>query len=350
MTRASTISEWTASHAGARTQDLLSRLTNDRVVLVIGAPRSGTTWLAKIFDSHPDVIYRHEPDDGLPIEHPALAGGRATIARLIGTNTLRMVGKRPLFAKRFRRAPTGVLRAALIHGVHLMSRLGPIGQWIQGVRIPDLLDADFPDLRLVMKSVRARGFARLVTRVLPGARVVFIVRHPCGQIASIMRGTSLGKFASDHPLDDDLAADLAERRGETRAWDKLPFVEQLAWNWAAVTEEVLRELDGYDAMRIVRYEDLCASPRDEARSLLDFAGLPWDAQTDTFVARSTRANRPDRYYEVFQNSLEVPFRWRSTLPLRDQECILAIVERAGLSYLLKNTQERHDTTICAGTV
>jgi LPS sulfotransferase NodH len=28
-------------------------------ILILGAPRSGTTWLAKIIDSHPDVLYRH---------------------------------------------------------------------------------------------------------------------------------------------------------------------------------------------------------------------------------------------------------------------------------------------------
>ena len=33
-----------------------------RILLLLGAPRSGTTWLGKIFDSHPDVLYRHEPD------------------------------------------------------------------------------------------------------------------------------------------------------------------------------------------------------------------------------------------------------------------------------------------------
>jgi Sulfotransferase family len=32
------------------------------LILVLGAPRSGTTWLGKIFDSHPDVLYRHEPE------------------------------------------------------------------------------------------------------------------------------------------------------------------------------------------------------------------------------------------------------------------------------------------------
>lgn len=33
-----------------------------RKLVVLGSPRSGTTWLGKIFDSHPDVLYLHEPD------------------------------------------------------------------------------------------------------------------------------------------------------------------------------------------------------------------------------------------------------------------------------------------------
>jgi hypothetical protein len=31
-------------------------------ILLLGSPRSGTTWLGKILDSHPDVFYLHEPD------------------------------------------------------------------------------------------------------------------------------------------------------------------------------------------------------------------------------------------------------------------------------------------------
>lgn len=31
-------------------------------ILVAGLARSGTTWLAKILDSHPATLYRHEPD------------------------------------------------------------------------------------------------------------------------------------------------------------------------------------------------------------------------------------------------------------------------------------------------
>ena len=34
-------------------------------VMLVGSPRSGTTWMAKIIDSHPQVLYRHEPDSTL---------------------------------------------------------------------------------------------------------------------------------------------------------------------------------------------------------------------------------------------------------------------------------------------
>jgi hypothetical protein len=47
-----------------------SRLVARRlpIFLVFGLPRSRTTWLGKIFDSQPDTLYRHEPNN-----HPRLA-------------------------------------------------------------------------------------------------------------------------------------------------------------------------------------------------------------------------------------------------------------------------------------
>ena len=32
------------------------------IILLFGMPRSGTTWIGKIFDSHMRTLYRHEPD------------------------------------------------------------------------------------------------------------------------------------------------------------------------------------------------------------------------------------------------------------------------------------------------
>src|SRR5262245_981732 len=75
-------------------------------------PRSGTTWLGKILDSHPQTLYRHEPDtwrriDAVPLfATPAGSGDlcpvlRDFLASLPGMLADRVCGKRPLFPKRY---------------------------------------------------------------------------------------------------------------------------------------------------------------------------------------------------------------------------------------------------------
>lgn len=34
----------------------------NKTIFILGVPRSGTSWIGKMFDAHPDVLYRHEPD------------------------------------------------------------------------------------------------------------------------------------------------------------------------------------------------------------------------------------------------------------------------------------------------
>src|ERR1700757_2925244 len=70
-------------------------------ILILGSPRSGTSWLAKIVDSHPDVLFRHEPDEA--------SGTRANpTAQLLAwaqPTGLRVVAKRPWFQKSWRPWP-----------------------------------------------------------------------------------------------------------------------------------------------------------------------------------------------------------------------------------------------------
>ena len=81
-----------------------------RTILLFGMPRSGTTWLGKVFDSHPRTLYRHEPDsfgtlDAMPL-FPELADAgqyqaliRDFVAALPATRSARVTGKLPLFPK-----------------------------------------------------------------------------------------------------------------------------------------------------------------------------------------------------------------------------------------------------------
>src|SRR6185312_9542294 len=109
------------------------------VILVLGSPRSGTTWLAKILDSHPDVIYRHEPDEYLP----PVPGkdSRAQIQAWIDARELRVATKKPFFQKSWQSPPLAMLRqtlAATLTGVSRLPIGGPVlAPALARVRVPD---------------------------------------------------------------------------------------------------------------------------------------------------------------------------------------------------------------------
>jgi hypothetical protein len=169
------------------------------IVFILGAPRSGTTWLAAIFDSHKDILYRHEPDialRGRSIPYPC---ARTAIARFRGdarNYLLRLAGlclrntvRRPLlFRKRYRSA----LDTAIRLGRYCLLWLIAHGwQAADTFEIADRIGRGTSP-RLLIKSVSACGRAGLYAAALPEARLILIVRNPFGQVASMLRGTALG--------------------------------------------------------------------------------------------------------------------------------------------------------------
>src|SRR5438876_408852 len=96
------------------------------MIFIFSSPRSGSTWIAKAFDSHPDTLYLHEPDivdrgdDLLPFWFEGQALGyedRASqyLARLAANRSLRTVGPRPFFAKAYRPEFARGIRTGLIY-------------------------------------------------------------------------------------------------------------------------------------------------------------------------------------------------------------------------------------------
>ena len=82
----------------------------NKLTLLFGMPRSETTWLGKIFDSHPGTLYRHEPDNSAlrehvplyanPVEWPNYVSAcREFIASLPALNSSRVAASLPVQAR-----------------------------------------------------------------------------------------------------------------------------------------------------------------------------------------------------------------------------------------------------------
>jgi hypothetical protein len=296
-----------------------------RSILIVGAPRSGTTWLAKIFDSHPDVLYRHEPDEVVPASgsiEPDLAGW-------VRQHDARTAGKRPLFRKSWQRAPAWLLRSSLAYAGAAAERIG-----LPGWPIPDVGNPD--RARVVIKSVRLSSGIGAFARTYPSGRAVLILRHPCGQVASVMRGARDARFTlaepgTDMPYNEAEAAQFAARHGvNTPAFQRLPDAAKYAWSWRTFNETAWAAVSGQSNVRVVVFETLCARPAAEAQAILAFAGLTWHGQTQAFLAHSTSYGGAAGYYAVVRNSITVAERWRTAMAAEDQDAVRAVVQASPL--------------------
>jgi hypothetical protein len=311
-----------------------SPLQVEDMILILGLPRSGTTWLASIFDSHENVIYRHEPDivdRGPEIPGPCAreqisfyrAAARDYLRRLAGFTYLRCAGRGRLFRKTYRSAAASLARQAQLGALRALALVWP---GAARARVADFLRGG-SSAQVVIKSVSGCGTAGLFAAALPRARIVLVIRSPFGQIASVLRGTTLGKLDGAASVTGLWTWPEAVAYGLTRErLVAMPLAEQLAWHWVVQTEKALDDLDGRDGVKIVCYETLCAHPMQQAGAILDFAGLAMGEQTRRFVRASTDGPGSRGYYAVRKNPAETPLRWRQELSAEDQARIAAIVE------------------------
>jgi hypothetical protein len=329
--------------APVETAPAIGGVAAERVVMLFGLPRSGTTWLAKVFDSHPDVLYRHEPDTvwrgkHLPVWPPAapppalLAETRAYLERLLTTRTLKTMGSRPLFPKAYRGAVAERLRGALIEGLRVVEHLG--GRRLAGgVPIPDwVAAAAWGRITLAFKSVSSPTRLGLFARALPGCRIIYTLRHPCGQVASMRRGERLGMFENELDFEWLLAGPEAKAHGlDVARFARWPLLERLAWQWLVLNERALADLAGHPAARIVRHADLARAPLARAGELLAFAGLSVPPETAAFIRRSTEHAGDTGYYRVFRNAAAESDKWRRELDADEQARIWAVVRHSHLA-------------------
>lgn len=297
-----------------------------RITIICGSPRSGTTWLGKIFDSHPTTLYRHEPDsclrhDDFPLFIPLSKleeyRGRVQeqVAELMQVRSTKVSGKLPLFPKSYYSPPVFQLRRMIVLAAKLADR------YLGGINVPDLVSrAQRSAAHLVWKSIESNGRLGILIRSLEDCRAIQIIRHPCGYVASILRGENVGGFTERQPASEDygllrllLATEQARRRKLTlESMRALMPVERLAWRWVLSNEKAMSDTAGLSNCTLIRYEDLCADPKAVAIELFRFAGLPWHPQCEAFIRQSI-SRESSGFHSVFKNPLHSANKWKDEL-------------------------------------
>jgi len=294
-----------------------------RTVFILGTPRSGTSWLGKILDSHPDVLYRHEPDiidrnETLPFlcepERAAsyVANAQSWLDDLAKNRFLKSAGSQPVFRKSYHTPLQTRFRRLIVTALRTAGQIPGIRNLAQSIPIPDFVDlASRAYGKLVIKSVSCMGRARILAEAAPDSRFILIIRHPCGQVASMRQGVEESRFEHEIPILSISETEQARRRSLTaERLAQLPYFEQLTWSWTIHNEKALEDLQGAEHLMVLRYEDLTESPEEMSRRIFDFCEIDWRPENLAFLADSSRATGREGYYQTRRNPVEAANRWR----------------------------------------
>jgi hypothetical protein len=308
-------------------------------VLIIGVPRSGTSWLGKIFDSHPSVIYRHEPDDvAAQPDFPGICAkediprytnaARRYVAHLTTVRQVKSSGTRPVFAKPFQPFAAALMRRTLAIALRAGEAIPLAAAWLKRIPIPDFISGDAVAITYVIKSVSLIGAIGLLASAVPESRIIAMYRHPCGQIASIKRAVA-GGFTRGGLFGPRVLATAAARElGMTRElYEAMPMLDRWAWAWAFVHAKLFDEARNFANVRLLRYESLCEAPIAQARDLMAFARLSWAEETHRFIEETTRSSGRERYFSLFRNPMEAATKWQRELSAEEVAHVTGIVER-----------------------
>lgn len=195
-------------------------MTDD--VFIVGAPRSGTTWLQAVLSNHPSFVSPPETEVFMAL---------AEIER----------------RHRVDDRGSGLTWALTAH---------ELDDWSADLwrRVRDgLLAADPVATRVLEKSPEHARNLHLIRRLVPGARFVLLVRNPIDVVRSTVEAG----------------------RGWGRSW--APRSVELAVGRYRNTMTMALDSVRADDSLVVRYEDLLAGPQHWA-SLLEFLGIEADWQ------------------------------------------------------------------------
>ncbi|HIK31852.1 MAG TPA: sulfotransferase [Oscillatoriales cyanobacterium M4454_W2019_049] len=237
-------------------------ILRQKPILIVGLPRSGTTWLASILNTARGIEYFHEPFNSNHVPE----------AVLLADKYLRENDIDREFEAYCQKIFSGKHESGFV--CHKLSDFYQKYRWFPG--------------RVMVKDVRCHHTLAWIDRHI-SPTIIIAMRHPCAVANSLLRlyGEGVGdrlfqrilnlpELIEDylHPFQD--LFDRAEG-----FWQKIGVV------WGATYYVIQQQSLQKNNWIFVKHESLCLDPERKYRQLFDRLNLQWTTQTDRLLNLST---------------------------------------------------------------
>lgn len=255
-----------------------------KLVLLMGMPRSGTSWLSQIFDSHPNVNFKLSPlfsyafknvvdQDSSKIEWiDFFKQVYKSNDRFINQQDRRDAAQYPVFKDKLKK--------------------------------PEYL---------AIKDTRYHNLIDTIIKLFNDVKIIYIVRNPCGAINSWL------KTKKEFPETADV--DTEWRTGDCRKTGPEEF-----WgfdDWVKLTNYYLDLANKYPKkIMIIKYKDLVDLPIEQTEKMFNFVGFKISSQTVDFL-KKCNSKHSINDYSVYK-SKKVKDKWKKEL---DPKIIKEILEK-----------------------
>jgi hypothetical protein len=305
-------------------------------VLVVGAPRSGTSWVARVLAATPGAALLNEPDNHEHVPY-ALRAKRRLTGRIYPLLAAR--DEAPAYERLWAAALgaddtpeplAGVRRrlaARLLRSASSADRL----QMIIGAKPAPAALLAVPErppaaLRVVVKSVQAQLALEWITARFP-VEVVVVLREPLNILSSWKALGWIGTEGVLRELGGDAVAEV-ERRLELPRLAAHGPLEEAALLIGLLTAALQDAVRRHPEWHVERHEELCLEPVGRFGALAAALGLDWDDAAARLVAE---LDRPGEGYETSRVAGSLGDVWRRRLDDEEAHAARAIFDRLSLS-------------------
>jgi Sulfotransferase family len=338
------------------------------LLFILGTQRSGTTWLANIFDSHPDCLHFYEPfapaygifpyfpDEFVYLDPPA-----KPIATRLRSDLPRLVERRsrlfdPVHASRRqfqfeawlmggietwgRRARVGAPAFASQFNLLHLNRIGqqPVAYFSKSDHIH----------LTAIKEVRLYFKLPFLAATFPDARFIHVVRHPAAVVNSMTNFLKRGRLVEIRDHIDDFA-DTVGAQPRFEAYRPLldrirrgTLPEKLAAYWRVANETLASDAAALGARAYpLVYERLASDPLARVGEMFAWCGLSMPGATEAYV-RDSSTSRSDRKTVLDTNRVSATY-YRDWVGKTPADVLNAVDEVCADSPLMREFAPYYDS-------